>query len=383
MLRLSIAVIVALTMIPSANAQMRLEDMNWTQRGGNSSHTGSANWKVGPYFQANSSPLVLEGVIEGISAWGDQIFASINIPSTMETKPKYNVSSFSKDNRFVWKTDIGSKPVGVPAIFGKNLFIFTSEGYLVKLDPYSGKILMNAKMLQDGATDVTFAGSYALVGGNNQVVCIDSRKNLRIWHLDTENTPQPVSVSGSYVVVNHQSVLSCLNLFTGKVVWEVSSETKAMFAGTPVIGSSLVFISTTDSRLKAYSLYSGSLAWSKDTVSVTPVTYDKGKVYFPSTKFAHCLKAANGQEIWKSLPGGKPIMVWAQSVSTDSCLVVPCKDGKVFLLDKKNGKQLSTVQVTSQIAVEIAVGNDYLAVPDNTFKNGKSNRLWVFVTKPQ
>lgn len=382
MLRLSIVILTALMAMPAAIAKVGLEDMNWSQRGGNANHTGSVDWKAGPYFQSNT-PLVLEGMIEGISTWGDQIIANMNIPATMETKPKYNVSSFSKDNRYLWKTDIDSKPIGVPAVYNKNIFIFTSEGKLIRLDPYTGKILMNAKMLQDGSTDVTIAGSYILVGGKNQVVCIDSRKNLRKWHMETENIPQPVAVCGSYVVVNHQSALSCLNLFTGKTVWEVSSSAKTLFSGTPVIGSGLVFISTTDSKLKALSLYSGANAWVKDTVSVTPVTYDKGRIYFPSTKFAYCLNAANGNEIWKSMPGNKPILVWAQSVSTESCLVFPCRDGKVYMLDKKNGKQLSSVQVTSQIAVEIAVGNDYLAVPDNTFKNGKSNRLWFFVTKPQ
>lgn len=370
-------------MIPTADARLKLEDMNWSQRGGNPSHTGSVNWKVGPYFPGQANPIVLEGVIEGISTWGDQVIANIKVPSTIDKKPLYNVSSVTKDNRFLWKTDINSKPIGIPAIANKTILILSENGNLLKLDPYTGKVLMDSNIISEGATDVTVSGNYIVIGGKSQVLCLDLRSNLRKWHFKTEDIPQPVSVCGSYVVINHQTKLTCLNLFSGKLVWEVSQKTKAIFTSTPVIGSGLVFISTTDSKLRAFSLFTGMQVWSKDSVSVTSVTYDGNNIFFPSTNYAYCLKASNGQEVWKSMPSGKPLLVWSQLASTKSCLIVPCKDGKIFMLDKSNGKQLSSVSVTSQIAVEIAVGNDFFTVPDNTFKGNKGNNLWFFVSKDQ
>lgn len=367
-------ILVIFAFVAPVNAGIKLEDMNWTQRGCTSSHTGSVQWNVGPYFSNSPSPMVLDGVIEGTSTWGDQIIVNMQ---------NNRIASFSKNNQSLWNTVLKSKPIGIPSTANKTIFVQTTDGNIVRIDPYKGKILMETKINPEGSTDVAISGNYAIVGGKTQVVCIDFRSNLRRWHFQTEDIPQPVSIYGSYVVINHQNKLSCLNLFTGKKVWEASTSARAIFTGTPVIGAGIVYISTLDSKLRAFSIFSGLELWSKDTVSVTPITFDDGKVYFPSTNGVYCLKAWNGEQIWKSNPGGKPVMVWSQLAKTNKCLIVPCRDGKVYILDKENGRQLSSVQVSNQIVAEIAVGNDFLVVPDNTYKIGKNNKLWVFVTKPQ
>ncbi|MBP7733027.1 MAG: PQQ-like beta-propeller repeat protein [Caldisericia bacterium] len=362
--------LVVISFIAPVNAGVKLEDMNWTQRGCNSSHTGSCQWTLGPTLNG-SSPVILDGVIEGVATWGDQIIVNLQ---------NNEIGSYTKNRQYLWTTTLKSKPIGVPAISGKIIFIQTAEGNLVKIDAYKGKILMDNKINADGATDVAISGNFAVFGGKNQVVCMNVKSNLRKWHFQTEDTPQPVSIYGSYVIINHQSKLSCLNLFTGKKVWELSTNAREIFTGTPVIGSGLVFISTLGNKLKAFSVFSGSEIWVKDTVSVTPVTFDNGKIYFPSTDGIYCCNAWNGEQIWKSNPGGTPALVWAQLAKAQNCLVIPCKDGKVYILNTDSGKQISTVQVSHQIAIEIAVGNDYLVVPDNSFKSTKGNGLWVFIS---
>lgn len=373
-MRRLISILVVIAFSVPIKAEIRLEDMNWTQRGCTSSHTGSVQWNVGPYFSPNTGPIVLDGVIEGVSTWGDQIIIGLQ---------NNHVASVSKNNQALWNTDLKAKPIGVPAIANKTIFIQTSEGNLVRIDPYTGKILMETPFNSEGTTDVAISGSYAIFGGKNQVMCIDFKSNLRKWHFQTEDVPQPISVYGSFVVINHQSKLSCLNLFTGKKAWEVTASTRGIFTGTPVVGSGLVFISTLDNKLKAFSIFSGSEIWTKNTVSVTPVTFDDGQIYFPSTNGIYCCKSWDGQQIWKTNPGNSPVLVWSQLARTKKCLIVACKDGKVYILNHENGKQLSTVQVSNQIVAEIAVGNDYLAVPDNTYKIGKNNKLYLFISKNQ
>jgi outer membrane protein assembly factor BamB len=358
----------------------RLEFMNWTQRGYNSSHTASVPWGMGPYFKSDTSPIILDGIIEGVATWGDQIIVSY-AKEKMESKKtvtNYSVMSVSKGRQILWQTSLNSKPVGVPAVFGKSIIIQTKNGELVKLDAYKGKKLQEVKINPQGSTDVTICGKYAIFGGDNQVTCFDLNSNIRRWHFKAKQPPQPVSVFGSYVVMNHQESLSCVDLFLGRKLWEIDTNQKNLFSGTPVIGNGTVFISTVGGQLKAISLFTGNLLWEKPIYSVASVTFDKNRIYFPTNRGVSCFDARNGKEIWTSATFEKPI--WAQILKTEKCLVVSSRDNFVKVLDPANGKELSKITIFKQVDVEMAVGNDFLVIPDNTYSIDKGNRLSVILS---
>ena len=360
----------ALLLFPTVKAEIKLEDMNWTQRGSDPTHSASAEWKLGPNFNIDTSPLMVPDIIEGVCTWGDQIIVNTQSKSIL---------AFSKGKEVLWRTDLRSKALGIPAVWQKAVYVLTTDGYFTKIDAYTGNKLQEIKFAEEGSADVTISGKFTLISCKDKVVCYDLVANLRKWHLATDDAPQTVAVCGSYVVINHQSKLTCLNLFNGKQLWQIGTTPRAIFSGTPVIGSSTVFISTLDSKLHAYSLISGNELWNSHQVAVTPVTYDSNRIYFPSTDSVICLKADNGAQVWTSKPFTKP--VWSQLIKTKSCLIGSSRDTKVVVLNPDNGKIIGNLPIAKQVVVDMAVGNDYIVIPDQTYSVEKSNRLYIMIAK--
>ncbi len=357
---------------PFANAKLKLEDMNWAMRGANPAHTGSLPWKMGPYFNADTSPINIPDIIEGVSTWGDEILIATQ---------KGKIICMSKGRAMLWNADLKEKPVGVPAICQRAVYVQTVGGKLFKFDAISGVKLLELKVNPEGSTDVTASGKLIIFGGDNQVVCYDTRSNVRKWMFRADKPPQPVAICGAFVFINHQNRLSCLKLFDGKVVWEQKQSDITVFVGAPVVADGMVFISTLDNKLHAYSMFTGKPVWESPTIAVKPVTYDKNKLYVATTAQVVCLDAMNGKRIWASQTFGQPI--WSQIAKLENCLLVASKENKIVVLNPENGKQLSSFLISKQVVVDFAVGNDFVVIPDNTYKLDKGNRLCIVTANNQ
>lgn len=355
---------------PFATAKLKLEDMNWAMRGANPAHTGSLPWKLGPYFNADTSPISIPDIIEGVSTWGDEILIATQ---------KGKIICMSKYRAVLWNADLKEKPVGVPAICERAVYVQTISGKLFKFDAIKGTKLLELKVNPEGSTDITAFGKYIIFGGDNQVVCYDTRSNVRRWMFKADKPPQPVAICGAFVYINHQNRLSCLRLFDGKVVWEQKQSDITVYVGAPVVAGGMVYIPTLDNKLHAYSMFSGKLVWESPTIAVKPVTFDKNRLYVATTLQIVCLDAMNGKKIWASQSFSQPI--WSQVAKLENCILVASKDNKVVVLNPENGKQLSSFMISKQVVVDFAVGNDFVVIPDNTYKLDKGNRLSIVTGK--
>lgn len=194
--------------------------------------------------------------------------------------------------------------------------------------------------------------------------------------------------NGKVYVGNKDGKFYCLELTTGKKLWE-SSAPKGSFEGAPGFSGDLVIAGATDSFIYAWNAETGLPVWKFETegevhaavnVWADPKTKEE-RVFVGSYDYKlYCLTAKDGKKVWDAETG---YYINGGSAIEDGKIVFGGCDAVLHVHDALTGKELKQVEVGSYIGnnVALAGGVAYVSHYGNhvgAYNLAEGRKLWEY-----
>ncbi len=192
--------------------------------------------------------------------------------------------------------------------------LFTKEtipGYRFGISPPVGFVNNQNDTLLIGVTSYQNYTSYHCVF---QAYCFNLRTRSMEWENDqfvndhdySDNLP--VLIENDKVIIQTVSKLSCLDVHTGKLIWQKENLAISLNMTFPLYQNGKVFCLTDDGKLFCFDSETGSEIWSITSPIFQPIDksnfiYYEGKIYFNSYKnydmVLNCVSAETGEVLWR------------------------------------------------------------------------------------
>lgn len=161
-----------------------------------------------------------------------------------------------------------------------------------------------------------------------------------VWEisLDSQVSSTPV-VYGSHVFIRTLDSLYAIDPLTGSKIWQsyTESDTKQnanTINQAPIVGNGLVFVSETDSKIAAFQIDSGNLAWRTEPIQANNV--NPGVALIESMVIeGQVLCVARGSwdlTTYDSMTGD---ILWVNNVPNRSALTLSKNQGNIYLASNK------------------------------------------------
>src|SRR5690554_4300400 len=273
--------------------------------------------------------------------------------------PEINQSVIFKQ---VWGMYVGNGHDGeflylAPLNTGDILYVASADGYLAAVESEAGKVLWEKEL-----KDRIFAG----VGGD----------------------------ASQLYLVTRDADLVALSREDGHELWRTVLPTEVLAA--PQSNGQMVVAQTTDGRVLAFSTSTGEKLWQYDSVvpvlslraAAAPlVGADVVIASFANGKML-ALSADSGQPLWQyevGQPQGRTelerlVDIGGQPLVLDTALMVVGYQGKLALIDIRNGQEIWSRPASSFYAPSIGQGNIYLAAANGdvvAFRGNDRREAWV------
>ncbi|MCE9519473.1 MAG: PQQ-binding-like beta-propeller repeat protein [Verrucomicrobia bacterium] len=196
----------------------------------------------------------------------------------------------------------------------------------------------------------------------------------------------PITHDGKVYIGAQNGKFTCLELETGKILWQV--EKKGFFEGSAAVVDGLVIAGCGDSFIYAWNITDGSEAWKFETEGEVHAGVNlwkdaNGKVCALIGSYdnrLYCLDVATGKKIWgfettNYINGA--VAIYEGQVALGGC------DGMLYMLDIKTGKEIKKIEINSYIGNNIAAdqGAAYVAHYGNkvaAYSFADTKQLWEF-----
>ncbi len=190
----------------------------------------------------------------------------------------------------------------------------------------------------------------------------------------------PVISEGKvYFASSSEETLFCLDLLTGKTLWEFTAQGSIRFA--PAVSGSLVLVGSDDGHMYAVDKHNGKMVWVYDAAPEqrsivanarmasqwpirTGVTIDNGIAYFSSGLFPanggvflHAVRVSDGSQLWKVTT---PLPAQGYILAADNSLLVPNGRGNPGEYAMSDGSSL-----LGKLDTRREGGSTFLAVLNN------------------
>ena len=352
--------------LPSVSAILP-EEANWTQRGFDSHHRGSAPWSIGSKL---SSPnmISLSHSLEGFVTWGDAIICNAS---------NNKIILYGKNGVKFWEIALSAKPVGIPLVYNKNIYVTTDDGSVAAFDESNGKTIWSRKALGYCSTDICSSGFLGVFGGSSSVVCFDLRSGAMRWKVNVPKDPLPVAIYGNLIIVNYMRGIRCLRLTDGKTIWDYAAPKDSFeppnFVGVPTVSQGRAIVCLSNMTTLCFSVFSGKLLWSAvRPYSKANPTIDGGNIYLPGLGKLVCISLGTGKTLWECLIPKDQL--WVQAIKTSDFIYLGGSEGSIYVLTP-NGKVKERLNIVGGVAIEMSLGYDYLVVAD--YKYDKETKISV------
>jgi outer membrane protein assembly factor BamB len=194
---------------------------------------------------------------------------------------------------------------------------------------------------------------------------------------------------GKVYVGNKEGKFFCLELTTGKKLWE-SSAPKGSFEGAAGFSGDLVIAGSTDSFVYSWNAETGVPNWKFETqgeihaginIWTDPATKQERVLIGSYDNNLYCLNAKDGTKIWAAETGN--YINGGCAVSTDGKVALGGCDAVLHVLDVKDGKELRQIDVGAYIGNNVAVdaGIAYVTHYGNrvaAYSLNDGARLWEY-----
>ncbi|TKJ35852.1 hypothetical protein CEE39_00545 [bacterium (candidate division B38) B3_B38] len=146
---------------------------------------------------------------------------------------------------------------------------------------------------------------------------------------------QPICDAEKVYFASENGTFYALNIVSGERVWEFT-------AGSPVrqsatLGDHSLFVATSGMEALSLDLITGNLRWRRrmDGEIFTPLIFNKGALYFGFSRYIACLRASDGEEIWRFETGDE---VHAPPIIEGEFLYAGSDDGFLYALTPREGR---------------------------------------------
>lgn len=173
-----------------------------------------------------------------------------------------------------------------------------------------------------------------------------------------------------------ETTLGTSNVAQLTLSWSMStSSTSSGIYSSPIVSNGLVYITSSDNKLYAFSALTGAKQWEVSTgnyVTKGSFIYSSpsivnGVVYVGSDdRSVYAFNASTGQRLWVSLPTGGPI--FSSPTVVNGILYIGSTDHKVYALDATSGKQLWVVPTGGEVYSSPAVFNNVVYIGSDDSK---------------
>lgn len=196
----------------------------------------------------------------------------------------------------------------------------------------------------------------------------------------------PITHGGRVYVGAQNGRFACLELETGKIVWQV--EKKGFFEGAAAVADGLVIAGCGDSFIYAWKAADGKEAWKFETGGEVHAGMNlwkdaKGGVFALVGSYdnrLYSLDALTGKKAWDFETSNYingAVAIYDGQVAFGGC------DGMLYLLDIRTGKEIRKIEVNSYMGNNIAAdqGAAYVAHYGNkvaAFSLADTRQLWEF-----
>jgi len=210
-----------------------------------------------------------------------------------------------------------------------------------------------------------YGGLLLKCGINGRLYCIDADSSRELWSvkLVPDADPQPlrggpVAIEEDIFAANQSGKLYKLDLANGSIMMEIDIS-GGVYGALATDGRS-IFMITDDGFVQAFEASSGRRLWGVPVAPYTDSTpaVDGNTVYLADQKGeAKAVDAATGNVIWTASLGQEFTRC---PVVTDRWVVFGCRDGKLAILNRSDGREVRSFQVRSRFAYEPMVFGDEL-----------------------
>jgi outer membrane protein assembly factor BamB len=355
---LTLVLVVALLLVPTATAE-------WPMEGGNPSHTGEQ----------------LTPLIGPANQWEVEVDGELKCPPATAYSKLYVGTSDGflkvldeRDGHLLWDVKLGDGVCATPLIESQTAFV--PEGqvlHAVALNNKSDKwtfeavgALRASPILYD---DLIYIGSE-----DKRVYAIDKYTGNLEWSLKLDDvvSTSPAIAGNTLVIGTESGTVYGIHRNEGEELWQVDVGSSVSTAAC--ISGNTAMVGTYGGRLQGINTGDGEIVWTYpnpaepalDPILTTPVT-NSGLVYFGSDGL-YCLEVRNGLKAWIHETGdtirGAPAIV-------ESFLVFGSYDGLIRCLDKNTGRVLW--RFSSDTVFRSGVTIDY----DKAFIGGRDGKLYA------
>ena len=383
---------------------------------GNSSldiDTGKILW-TSPIFSACPRPLFTANVYSP----EEKMFYT-NDDSYVQA---WDFSDPSNPPKLAWRTFVsggGSNGSGIQYGDGK-VFAGSYEPHQIALDAKTGKVIWD----KETKGSMLFSGSYYdgkfFRGGthDNTLYCFDANSGDTLWTFNpqTEEGYFCVGTAAAYGMVysmNKDGFLYALNVTNGDVVWSYEGPSTLMFPGTPTVADGKIYATTGQTasyigeggsaEFSCLDAYTGSVIWQLPVEAYAPresVVIAYGNLYMIPGSVTTAVDSISGEEYdtagqvwafgpqtWSNYRQNPAHLAAAQSGPTNLALLwnytttgavsssPSIADGRVFFgsqdknvycIDAQNGSFIWKFPTSSRIQSSLALSNGKVYVgPDD------------------
>jgi outer membrane protein assembly factor BamB len=216
-------------------------------------------------------------------------------------------------------------------------------------------------------------GRIFLGGGNGQFYCLNALDGQVLWsfpvHAETLSAP---TVKDNIVYFQSGTdVVYALDALTGKQLWlynrQVTNGFSIRASTQPVIDGEQVLVGFSDGFLVALKKHDGGVLWERKLGKVgrfrdvdgTPVVDDKSIFVASFDGSLYSLKRESGEINWEIDEGGYVPVTLGRNRFSDR-LYFASTSGRILILDKSSGKQLSSIKLSKGIPTQPEIYRNYI-----------------------
>lgn len=201
----------------------------------------------------------------------------------------------------VWRTRVEGIVHGAPAIYGDQMIIITSKGYVYALQSANGHIIWSRPLMYGLQTSTITAGR-VLITTDRMLLSLDLENGGLKWEFTTIDlvTTSPAILNDMVIIGTDHGTLYGISLSNGHEQWQYQSRGRLNAAPAIDLPNERFFVVDQAGSVVALNALTGQERWRVDTnsaITTTPLLVDTRLFFGTSNGVCYVLNASTGQQL--------------------------------------------------------------------------------------